>query len=501
MRGNVNFTMDEHGYVQVCPYISSPKYERMKNIYTILLTTAGLFYSLTGVAQTGKQKISTAYQTFENLASLKYGISAFTVLDAKTGAVVFEKNSNTGLATASTLKVITSATALDILGESYTFKTKLSYSGSIDSAGTLYGDLIIDGSGDPTLASDRFPAQNEENILNKWVYAIKNAGIKAIAGRIIGNDLHFNGTDIPGGWSWADMGNYYGAAVSGLNWRENKIGLDFAPAAVGQPASIRKISVNLAFITLINEVKTGSAGSGDKVSAYSAPYSNKIYLRGTHGKDLKKTIEISVPDPALDAAYALQKHLAAQQISTLHLPTTGKALQDSAIALPIYKTELNMHESPKLSEIVYWFNQKSINLYGEALLKTIGLISNNKSNSSDAAYMVSKYWEQKLKINLGELHLLDGSGLSAQNRVTTSAMCKIMHYAKSRPWYGSFYKSLPINNGIAMKSGTIGGVLAYTGYQESKSDQGYTFSLLVNNYQGNSRTMRQNMFTLLDVLK
>ncbi len=152
-------------------------------------------------------------------------------------------------------------------------------------------------------------------------------------------------------------------------------------------------------------------------------------------------------------------------------------------------------------EIVHWFNQKSINLYGESLLKVIGGISANKTNTSEAANLVAKFWQNKLKISPSEINTFDGSGLSPQNRVTTQAMARIMQYAKGRTWYADFLKSLPNVNGTSMKSGTIGGVLGYTGYQKAADGQEYTFSLLVNNYQGSASSMRQAMFKLLDALK
>jgi D-alanyl-D-alanine carboxypeptidase/D-alanyl-D-alanine-endopeptidase (penicillin-binding protein 4) len=296
------------------------------------------------------------------------------------------------------------------------------------------------------------------------------------------------------------MGNYYGAGISGLNWRENKAGITFSPGNVGQPASIVKISSPLEGITLVNEVTTGADGTGDNVYAYAAPYSQVIYVRGTYGRDLKKTIEISVPDPAMDLAQQFTAALHNQGIAVDSLPTTGRRLRNQGQRLSPPNKVLATHQSPPLRDIVYWFNQKSINLYGEALLKTFGLVSGNKPGTGEAAQLVTKYWEQKLKIQGSELKIIDGSGLSPQNRVTTAAMSGIMHYAQSRPWFADFEKSLPTINGMSMKSGTIGGVLGYTGYHQGKSGQ-VTFSLLVNNYTGSSSSMRQAMFKLLDSLK
>src|SRR5690606_37437570 len=131
------------------------------------------------------------------------------------------------------------------------------------------------------------------------------------------------------------------------------------------------------------------------------------------------------------------------------------------------------------SEIIYHFNHKSINLYGEALLKSIGQITGQKNSTSDAVDYLKKYWTQKLGISEQEINVIDGSGLSPQNFVTAEAMTKVMQYALSRPWYTSFLQSLPTINQMTMKSGTIRGTLGYTGYQTSSTNKRYTFTLLV----------------------
>ncbi|WP_437920993.1 D-alanyl-D-alanine carboxypeptidase/D-alanyl-D-alanine endopeptidase [Sphingobacterium sp. LRF_L2] len=471
-----------------------------KYSYRFLLF-ACLCYTTSVRAQDLKGKVAAAYEAFVTNGKLNNGIASLTVLDGKSGTPIFSSNAAVGFPTASTMKVITAITALDILGPNFTYETQLSYSGEVDSLGVLHGDIIITGSGDPTLGSDRYASTKGEVVLDKWISKIKHAGIRHVAGRVIGNDLHFNGYDVPGGWPWDDIGNYYGAGISGLNWQENKVGVTFAPSTVGQRVSLVKTTSALQGINLVNEVATGPQGSGDNVYAYSAPYSTVIYLRGTYGKDLKKEIEISVPDPALALAQQLTTALSEHGILTDSLPDTGKRLQDGGQRLSVAKAVLDVHVSPPLKEIVYWFNQKSVNLYGEALLKSFGLRSGNKSDTKYAATLLSKYWEQKLRIPIGELQITDGSGLSPQTRVTTMAMAKIMYYAQSRPWFTDFQKSLPEINNTRMKSGTISAVLGYTGYQTSKTGVPVVFSVLLNNYAGSTTAMRQELFKLLDILK
>lgn len=457
--------------------------------------------TLSAEAQQIKSKIEQSFNSFLSHPALKNGIASLVVTDTDNGRVIYEKNSQIGLPTASTLKVITSITALDLLGPNYTYKTELYHTGIVDSLGTLHGDLVVKGSGDPTLGSHRFDETKEDVILSKWKEAIRKAGIDSIAGRIIGDDRFFNGNDVPGGWIWTDMGNYYGAGISGLNWRENKTGVNFQVTSPNKETSILNTTSDISYLQLINNVKTGIKGSGDNVYGYSAPYSEKIMLKGTYGLDLKKTIEISIPDPAYDLAFHLQNYLAKDSIFVAQGISTGQRLVDNGESIPVKTQSLDLHNSPKMSEIVYWFNQKSINLYGESLLKMIGFISGGKTSTSESATYVKKYWEQQLNIPSNELGLIDGSGLSPQNNVSSGAMNKIMLYAVKRNWFPVFQKSLPIYNQMTMKSGTIGGTLGYTGYHQAEDGKKYTFTILVYNYKSSASSMRQNMFQVLNTLK
>ncbi|WP_333865631.1 D-alanyl-D-alanine carboxypeptidase/D-alanyl-D-alanine endopeptidase [Sphingobacterium sp.] len=470
----------------------------------VLSTIAFSTYALTTVttplfAQDLRSKIQDAFTQFQNQESLRNGLSSLIVFDGKTGQTVFAANENIGLATASTMKVITSATALDFLGKNYQFKTTLYYTGEIDENGVLNGNIIVTGTGDPTLGSPRYPETQATTILNKWLAAIQNAGIKSINGAIIADDRLYNGNQLPGGWIWTDMGNYYGAGISSLNWCENAFGLNFSPSnKVGAKAEILSYTTRVPYLEIINETTTGKAGSGDNVYAYAAPYSTKIFVRGSYGQDLKKTIELSSPDPAYDLAYQLNEVLNNNGIVASELPATGTKMDSVDVSK---KQTLDIHLSPTLDKIVYWFNQKSINLYGEALLKAIAYTTAGKTGTDDGAYYIQKYWNAKLGIKSSELNSMDGSGLSPQNRVTTSAMNKIMQYAQKQSWYPAFYESLPTYNNMKMKSGTIGGVLGYTGVHTNKTGQSFTYTLLVNNYSGSASSMRQQMFKLLDVLK
>lgn len=454
------------------------------------------FTPFTVLPQTLTQKIKLKYQNFASLPNLKNASYSLSVLNAQTGKVVFAANQNLGLAPASTLKIVTSATALQLLGTNFTFKTQVAYTGDIINH-TLNGNLIITGNGDPTLGSNRWDKTNKPTVLKTILNAIVTAGIKNINGKIIANDIVWDTQSLPDGWLWQDMGNYYGAQTSALCWGENMFALNILPGKkIKSPVNITN-KFAYPFLNIENEVITGQAQSGDNVFGYSAPYSNTIYLRGTYDINLKKDIGLSLPDPAFALAYDLHTYLAQNNIYVSNFSTSrllGLEFQN-----PAKEVNIATILSPPLSQIIFQLNQNSINLYAEQIIRTLALQKNKKAVIPDGLNIVKGYW-QTLKIEPEALHVYDGSGLSPANRVSTLAMATVLYQAHNSAWFTEFHKSLPTHNNMVMKSGLIADVLAYAGYQKNL-DGDLCFSVMVNNYSGSESAMRQQLYVLLNALK
>jgi D-alanyl-D-alanine carboxypeptidase/D-alanyl-D-alanine-endopeptidase (penicillin-binding protein 4) len=163
-------------------------------------------------------------------------------------------------------------------------------------------------------------------------------------------------------------------------------------------------------------------------------------------------------------------------------------------------TILFTHYSPSLDSIIYWFLKKSINLYGEALTKTFAYKKNNFGETAKGVEIIKNFWKDK-GIASNELNIIDGSGLSPLNRVTSHAQVMVLRYAKNQPWFTGYYNAFPEYNGMKMKSGTINDVKGFCGYQKSKNGNDYIFSFLVNNYNGSSSSIVTKMYKVLDELK
>lgn len=444
-------------------------------------------------------KIQQAYQTLVNDEQAKYAITSLCILDAKTGKVVFADKENVGLATASTLKTITSATAFSVLGKDFKYQTTLAYSGKIEN-GILKGNLLIVGSGDPTLASWRYEQTKENVILSAWVKAIKEAGIQKIEGSVIGDDSLWGTQTMPEGWIWQDMGNYYGAGTSALAWRENQFDVHLNPGtATGTDVKVVRTVPAMPYLQIVNELKPGASGTGDNAYGFLPPFATLAYLRGTWGIGISKAgVSLALPDPAYDAAYRLNDTLNRINIAVTQAPTTARRLNLEGKSLPQLNQKLATTNSPDLSQLVYWFNKKSVNLYGEQLLKTIAWKLGKTPTTKNGAKSVISFWAAK-GIDKDALNILDGSGLSPGTRVTTSAMANILFQAQKEDWFAAFYNSLPENNGMKLKSGTINDVSAYAGYYTAANGNKYIAVININNYNGSG--ISRKLFKVLDALK
>ena len=462
-----------------------------------------IFYSLLYCVNCFSQnKIQNLEKAFNNLLAdeqAKHALASLCVLDANTGKILFAKNEQVGLATASTLKTITAASAFSILGKDFQFQTTLGYSGDITADGTLKGNIIIIGSGDPTLGSWRY--QNKENaVLSQWVAAIKAAGIKKIDGAIIGDDRIFGTQTTPEGWVWQDIGNYYGAGTSGLAWRENQFDIHLRPgSSTSADVTLVKTVPITPYIQIKNEIKTGASGTGDRSYAFLPPYSNLAYLRGSWGIGISKSsISVALPDPAFDCAFRLQDTLKRLGVETNQQPTTTRLMELSKISIPTISQKISTITSPSLSEITYWFLKKSVNLYGETLLKTMALKSGKPATTAKGVETEINFWASK-GIDKSALNIIDGSGLSPGNKITTSAMADILFQIQKEAWFPDFEKALPNYNGMKIKSGTINDVSAFAGYHTNTAGEKFVIVININNYSGSG--INKKLFKVLDELK
>ncbi|RDV15377.1 D-alanyl-D-alanine carboxypeptidase/D-alanyl-D-alanine-endopeptidase [Pontibacter diazotrophicus] len=456
---------------------------------TTLIVLCAFVHSL-ALSQSVSGQLSAAFEAFQNDPQLRNGIASLYVMDAKTGKVVYEQNGLLGLAPASTMKVITSASAYELLGEGFQYKTNFALHKAGEDA-----SLLIVPAGDPTFGSWRWRTTKEDVVLKGIAQAIQKQGIKNISSVLVDNEAWDEET-IPDGWMWQDIGNYYGAGPAKLNWRENQYDVLLKSGSkIGDPVTIVAMLPKIEGYTLRSELTSAAAGTGDNAYIYFPLNAASGVIRGTIPVN-ESRFKISGAIPAASDQFVITlQHV----LSGVGIKSPGKALAGGKTPLAKHTTFYTI-TSPPLDSIIYWFNRKSVNLYGEALVKTIAAKSSGAGSTDKGVEQIRKYWKQQ-GIPDTELNIVDGSGLSPQNRVTTHAQASILQHARKQPWFGGFYASLPVYNGMKMKSGTIRGVKGYCGYHKAKDGNEYVFAFLVNNYNGSSGSVVRKMYKVLDVLK
>jgi D-alanyl-D-alanine carboxypeptidase/D-alanyl-D-alanine-endopeptidase (penicillin-binding protein 4) len=432
--------------------------------------------------------------------------------------VIISMNENMSVAPASGLKLITSSAALDLLGEHHRFETYIYYDGEITD-GSLDGDIIIVGGGDPCLGSDAVEGSlNLDDLMDVWMKAIEDVGIVEVKGSILADDLKYDSKPIPDHWEWIDLGNYYAAQSSALSINDNLYYLYFKPGrGKGEDAEFLRTEPVIPGLNFTNYMKTGSSGSGDNGYVYSAPFQYEAVLRGTVPAGTNEfSIKGSIPDPALFAAQYLSKKLNDHYIRVVGEPGKVSKLRNYDL-----RNLIIVSVSPAVRDIVYILNKRSNNIYAELMLKAISYKLTSKGSTEDGLKHVRKFLKDK-SINTDGLMLYDGSGLSRSNAVTAKIMVDLlMENAQSR-YFESFHRSLGVvgdpedigffsNTGVGtaiekkawIKSGVIVRVRSYSGYIENKSGRAIVFSFIANNYDGSgsevSRIHRELMTKLAEL--
>jgi D-alanyl-D-alanine carboxypeptidase/D-alanyl-D-alanine-endopeptidase (penicillin-binding protein 4) len=317
-------------------------------------------------------------------------------------------------------------------------------------------------------------------------------------------DRKFEVNNIPDGWIWQDIGNYYGAGAGALNWRENQYDIVLKSGSnISDNVEIKDIKPYNYFTHEIESKATAAAkGSGDNAYIYLPLGNSSAVIKGTIPiNENKFVISGSIPNPAYEFQNRMMDTVKKAGIKIVFDSFPMFNIADDFPTVYLDKgTVFHTEYSPTLDSIIYWFLKKSINLYGEALIKTFAYEKQGFGSTDSGVDIVKKFWKGK-GLEEDELNMYDGSGLSPLNRITTHAQVEILKYAKTKEWFQYFYNSLPDYNGMKMKSGTISDVKGFCGYHKAKDGKEYIFSFLVNNYSGKTSGVVGKMYKVLDELK
>ena len=486
---------------------------------------SALFLTLSVQAQS-PQRIADRLDARQPLHSAAWGMLAVNGRGDTLAAI----RPDAKLTPASNMKLITTGTALHKLGADFRFETEIGYTGTI-ADGTLDGDVYILGGADPTLAADDSIAVETGKVFAQWKWMLVKAGVKRIRGRIIGDGRLIDGHLEDTSWGFDDMGTYYGTGGNGLAFYENTLDVAVkAGAAPGDPVIAAPVYPKTPWMLFSWHALTGPAGSGNSLFLFTTDLAPFAELRGTFAADRKPKVEnCSNKYAALTCAYYFAEYL-----RTTGMPVEGYADIDrhgrvrerfDVAGEPAVPREavrvLGKTYSPTLDKIARETNHRSDNFYAETLLRMVSLRTVGSAWTDSCIVAESAVLGELGVPPDAGLRIQDGSGLSRMNFVSPGYMVRYLRAMRKSPAFDAFLQSLPRPgaNGtlryvmpnapeekrarICMKSGSMTGVLSYSGYilpSNPASDDVITFSVFTNNSEAPVSEVRNCIMQILSAL-
>ena len=478
----------------------------------LLLTCLGL------QAQTLQQKVDQAV-TAEPLKGAVVGI----MVQDMSGHVVAQREAGRRMVPASNLKLITTGTALHALGPDFRFETSLGYTGEIDADGTLHGDVYIVGGGDPTIGVIDTVAVKPDALFWRWKSLLKDAGISRIDGRIIGDGRAYEGHLENQSWSYDDTGTYYGAGCNALSFYENAIDYAVSAGVEGEPVKVVQRYPDTPWMHFGNLTSTGPKGTGNSLYLYTTDLAPYAEMRGTFAVDRKQKLEhFANKYGALTCAYYFWQNLRSTgwTVSGGYADIDRGGYVRGRDFVPADKAGtpklVGKSESPVLSRIVRQTNVLSDNFYAEAIFRQMGEKATGIAVYDSCRVAVADVLEDLVPGGLEGLRLEDGSGLSRLNTVSPAFLASFLRSMTRSRGFNAFLASLPKPGEgtvatllpklpaekkarVRVKSGSMDGVLCYSGYiLDESGNPKFVFSLMVNGATAKTAVLRDTLGTLIE---
>jgi D-alanyl-D-alanine carboxypeptidase/D-alanyl-D-alanine-endopeptidase (penicillin-binding protein 4) len=486
----------------------------MKLLLLLILLSVKVLFAQVSVPVPKIDKLDAAIVNLVEDKDLKNASIGFYAIDLDTKEVLGEYNKNMSLVPASVMKLVTTSSALEVIGRKHRFKTTLEYTGEIDSIGVLKGNIFIKGGGDPALGSILFKDDYYKPFfMQVWADSLKSLGIKKIDGAVVGDASFYSSNMIPATWIWGDIANYYGAGANALSYYENMYKITFSSGPnAGDSTTIVKIEPDIPDLEIDNFVKASNVNK-DNAYIYGSPLDTYRYIEGTIPKNRSEfTVKGSIPNPPYMIAKDFHDYLIQDSIIITKDPITlDKMLNIDTLE----RNTICITRSPLLSSIIYWTNIKSHNLFAEHMLNYLGYLKYSHAENNSGTKAVEEIWKSK-GIDTDGMHVNDGSGLSRYNAITAMQLVGILEHMKTSSNYKTLKRSLPVagksgtlksmckntnaQGRVFAKSGTMTRVKSYAGYVESVNNKNIAFAVIVNNYNCSSTKMRKKLETLFVAL-
>ncbi len=427
------------------------------------------------------------------ISALQHAGISISVRDHK-GQIILEHNPQLNLIPASTVKTLTAMMALEFLADTFRYNTDILLQGNVDDSGTLEGALLIAADGDPSFCSKEF-----ELSINDFCQSIykelKKNNINCIE-HLSFYSSHPDRPAINDTWLWQDVANYYAGGVQDFNILDNSYSLCFdTKNPIGTKPKMIHIKPTIPQLSISNELRIASQGTGDQSYIYYTSNGQRV-IRGTLPKgSTSYCVQGSIPDPKLFFAQYLSDYLSQRDISLINHYNEIKQIPPTA-------RRIHSIPSPFLQDLLQLCLEKSINLFAEGIMTSLM----NQLHLNTPQDVLDRFIGL-LSLKNDGIILYDGSGLSPRNAISAGTFTEILYKIQEKKWFDHFVNTLAeagkegtlkhwmknntTNKKIYAKSGSMSGVICYTGYVFEQNKPSYSFALLFNDFDMSNQKMRK----------
>lgn len=407
------------------------------------------------------------------------------VMDVSTGEMLYTRQAERQMTPASGLKLIVAATAAHVLGPSFRYTTTLLADGPIE-GGVLRGDLVIRGTGDPTI-SGRY-ADSTVAIFSAFADSLEQRGISSIEGGVVVDESEWDEVYIHEDWEQDDLVMWYGAPVAPLGFNNNVLDVTIAPGQVGGPATVTWVP-ETDFMTVRNETRTVAAGQPETLD-FDRGGPHTLVISGDVPADADARTEYLAVDDAAGFAGTVLREVLEREGIAVGVDEVRVVQQP-----PANETVLARHQSMPLDSMVKVILMRSQNWFAEQLVKTLGA-QERDDGSWDAGLAVEReFLITDVGLSENEFTLRDASGLSPNNAISAAALAKLMRYIESTPDQAMVRNALPtpgsgapslndrltdLGDRVHAKTGSIEDVASLSGMVTTDSGREVAFSIIAN---------------------